>query len=65
MISIGICIQAPPIIDVKIPHQLKTNAVVPDPRLVDASGYLIEPSEFTSEQVAVAGASRGWPAASP
>ena len=42
-------------------HHLKIGAVQPDPRLVDASDFLIKPSKLTSEQVAVARAARSLP----
>ncbi len=42
-------------------HQLKIDAVKPAPQLVDASGFLIEPSKLTSDQIVVARASGSLP----
>ncbi len=42
-------------------HQLKINAVEPDPRLVNASGFLIRPSKLTGDQIVLARASSSLP----
>jgi len=42
-------------------HQLATGQIVPDYRLVDSDGLLLDPAEFTPEQIAIAESSRSLP----